>query len=158
MQFAGGFEDVEYYARGPWSNYSDRKTGSFIGRYVTTVDDMIEEQIHPQTYGDHQDLRELTLTNADKNLSLNINTSGQVAFSLSHYDETRWCGTGDTMWSDGLHWYDLTRDSQVYAHFDYFQRGLGNNSCGGDGCLSQYLCPTYGSYTYTLRFKPAINE
>ena len=35
MQFAGGFEDVEYYARGPWSNYSDRKTGSFIGRYVT---------------------------------------------------------------------------------------------------------------------------
>ena len=158
MQFAGGFENVEYYARGPWSNYSDRKTGSFLGRYSTTVDDMIDEQIHPQTYGDHQDLRELTLTNADKNLSLNVQTAGQVSFSLSHYDETRWCGTGDTMWSDGLHWYDLTRNNQVYAHFDYFQRGLGNNSCGGDGCLSQYLCPTSGSYTYTLRFKPAAAE
>ena len=158
MQFEGGFENVEYYARGPWSNYSDRKTGSFLGRYTTTVDDMIEEQIHPQTYGDHQDLRELTLTNADKNLSLNILTAGQVAFSLSHYDETRWCGTGDSMWSDGLHWYDLTRNSQIYAHFDYFQRGLGNNSCGGDGCLSQYLCPTSGNYTYTLRFKPAVAE
>ncbi len=158
MQFAEGFEDVEYYARGPWSNYSDRKTGSFIGRYVTTVDDMVEELTHPQTYGDHQDLRELTLTNADKNLSLNIKADGQVAFSLSHYDETRWCATGDTMWSDVLHWYDLTREGQVYAHFDYFQRGLGNNSCGGDSCLSQYLCPTSGSYTYTLRFKPTINE
>ena len=158
MQFAGGFEDVEYYARGPWSNYSDRKTGSFLGRYATTVDDMIDEQIHPQTNGDHQDLRELTLTNADKNLSLNVQTAGQVSFSLSHYDETRWCGMGDTMWSDKLHWYDLTRDSQIYAHFDYYQRGLGNNSCGGDSCLSQYLCPTSGSYTYTLRFKPAAAE
>jgi beta-galactosidase len=158
MQFAEGFEDVEYYARGPWSNYSDRKTGSFLGRYVTTVDDMVEEQIHPQTYGDHQDLRELTLTNADKNLSLNVQTDGQVSFSLSHYDETEWCATGDSMWNTALHWYDLTRNGQVYAHFDYYQRGLGNNSCGGDSCLSQYLCPTSGSYTYTLRFTPAVNE
>ena len=44
--------------------------------------------------------------------------------------------------------------SQIYAHFDYYQRGLGNNSCGGDQALSQYQCPTSGSYTYTLRFKP----
>lgn len=158
MQFAAGFEDVEYYARGPWSNYSDRKTGSFFGRYVTTVDDMVEEQLHPQTYGDHQDLRELTLTNADKGLSLNVKTEGQVSFSLSHYDETAWCATGDSMWRDCLHWYDLTREDQVYAHFDYYQRGLGNNSCGGDSCLSEYLCPTTGSYTYTLRFTPAVNE
>ena len=47
MQFTGGFENVEYYARGPWSNYVDRKTGSYLGRYVTTVDDMIEENILP---------------------------------------------------------------------------------------------------------------
>lgn len=154
MQFAKGFENVEYYARGPWSNYVDRKTGSYLGRYVTTVDDMIEENIHPQTYGDHQDLRELTLANATNGIALNVKTGGQVAFSLSHYDETKWCDTGDTMWSDGLHWYGLTRNDQVFAHFDYFQRGLGNNSCGGSQALSQYQCPTSGSYSYTLRFTP----
>mgnify|MGYP004609934275 FL=1 len=154
MQFAKGFENVEYYARGPWSNYVDRKTGSYLGRYVTTVDDMIEENIHPQTYGDHQDLRELTLANATNGIALNVKTGGQVAFSLSHYDETKWCDTGDTMWSDVLHWYGLTRNDQVFAHFDYFQRGLGNNSCGGSQALSQYQCPTRGSYSYTLRFTP----
>ena len=154
MQFAKGFENVEYYARGPWSNYVDRKTGSYLGRYVTTVDDMIEENIHPQTYGDHQDLRELTLANATNGIALNVKTGGQVAFSLSHYDETKWCGTGDTMWSEVLHWYDLTRNDQVFAHFDYFQRGLGNNSCGGSQALSKYQCPTSGSYSYTLRFTP----
>ena len=151
MQFTGGFENVEYYARGPWSNYVDRKTGSYLGRYVTTVDDMIEENIHPQTYGDHQDLRELILSNG--NVALTIKTGGNVAYSLSHYDETQYCGTGDTMWSDGIHWYDLSKSNQIFAHFDYWQRGLGNGSCGGDSCLDKYLCPS-DSYSYTLRFTP----
>lgn len=157
MQFASGFEQIEYYARGPWSNYKDRQTGSYLGRYLTTVDDMLEEQIHPQTFGDHQDLRDMTLTNTSKGISLNIQTAGNVAFSLSHYNEKDYCNIGDTMWSDGIHWYDLTKDSQIYAHFDYWQRGLGNNSCGGDQSLSLYQCPTSGSYTYTLRLHPSKN-
>ena len=157
MQFAAGFEDVEYYARGPWSNYADRKTGSMIGRYQTTVDDMVDEMLHPQTYGDHQDMRSLTLRNNSvpgQPLSLNIEAEGTAAFSLGHYDETSWCTWGDSMWNSQLHWYDLTRAPQIYAHFDYAQRGLGNNSCGGDGCLSQYEVPSWGDYSYTLRFTP----
>ena len=158
MQFASGFENVEFYARGPRSNYSDRKTGSYLGRFTTTVDDMVDEMIHPQTFGDHEDLRELILTNKTAGVQLGVKVGGRASFSLSHYDESRWCTSGDSMWNTNLHWYDLTRDPQVYAHFDYMQRGLGNNSCGGDGCLSQYECPSWGSYTYTLRFKPQSAE
>ena len=156
MQFASGFENVEFYARGPRSNYSDRKTGSYLGRFTTTVDDMVDEMIHPQTFGDHEDLRELILTNKTAGVQLGVKVGGRASFSLSHYDESRWCTSGDSMWNTNLHWYDLTRDPQVYAHFDYMQRGLGNNSCGGDGCLSQYECPSWG--TYTLRFKPQSAE
>ena len=164
MQFASGFENVEFYARGPRSNYSDRKTGSYLGRFTTTVDDMVDEMIHPQTFGDHEDLRELILTNKTAGVQLGVKVGGRASFSLSHYDETKWCilekwnTSADTMWNSKLHWYDLTRNPQVYAHFDYMQRGLGNNSCGGDGCLSQYECPSSGSYTYTLRFKPQSAE
>lgn len=156
MQFAEGFENVEFYARGPRSNYSDRKTGSYLGRFTTTVDDMVDEMIHPQTFGDHEDLRELILTNKTAGVQLGVKVGGRASFSLSHYDESIWCTSGDSMWNTNLHWYDLTRDPQVYAHFDYMQRGLGNNSCGGDGCLSQYECPSWG--TYTLRFKPQSAE
>ncbi len=158
MEFAAGFENVEFYARGPRSNYSDRKTGSYLGRFTTTVDDMVDEMIHPQTFGDHEDLRELILTNKTAGVQLGVKVGGRASFSLSHYNEKNWCTSGDSMWNTNLHWYDLTRDPQVYAHFDYMQRGLGNNSCGGDGCLSQYECPTSGSYTYTLRFKPQSAE
>ena len=158
MQFAAGFENVEFYARGPRSNYSDRKTGSYLGRFTTTVDDMVDEMIHPQTFGDHEDLRELILTNKTAGVQLGVKVGGRASFSLSHYDESRWCTSGDSMWNTKLHWYDLTRNNQVYAHFDYMQRGLGNNSCTGEDCLSQYQCPSSGSYTYTLRFKPQSAE
>lgn len=154
MQFASGFENVEFYARGPRSNYSDRKTGSYLGRFTTTVDDMVDEMIHPQTFGDHEDLRELILTNKAAGVQLGVKVGGRASFSLSHYDESRWCTSGDSMWNSKLHWWDLTRNSQVYAHFDYMQRGLGNNSCTGEDCLSQYQCPSSGSHSYTLRFKP----
>ena len=154
MQFAAGFENVEFYARGPRSNYSDRKTGSYLGRFTTTVDDMVDEMIHPQTFGDHEDLRELILTNKTVGVQLGVKVGGRASFSLSHYDETQWCKGTNTMWQTKLHWYDLTRDSQVYAHFDYMQRGLGNNSCGGDQTLSDYVFPSSDSCTYTLRFKP----
>lgn len=157
MQFPGGFENVEYYAKGPWSNYVDRQTGSYLGRYTTTIDDMFEELPHPQTMGDRQALRELVLTDRTNGANLTVQTEGQVAFSLSHYNESEWM-KGE-LWNQILHSYDLTRDNTVYAHFDYWQRGLGNNSCGGDSCLPQYECPTYGSHTYTLRLTPStVNE
>lgn len=158
MQFAAGFENVEFYARGPRSNYSDRKTGSYLGRFTTTVDDMVDEMIHPQTFGDHEDLRELILTNKTAGVQLGVKVGGRASFSLSHYDETDWCKTNYSLWNSKRHWYDLSRNPQVYAHFDYMQRGLGNNSCGGDACLDNYLCPTSGNHTYTLRFKPQSAE
>ena len=158
MQFADGFDGVEYYARGPWSNYKDRQTGSYLGRYHTTIDGMIEENIHPQTYGDHQDLRELVLTGTSP-VSLRIQTEGSVAFSLSHCDELEW---NQRLHYERLHWSDLTHYGQTFAHFDLWQRGIGNNSCFSDSCLPKYETPYPGnnqgsSLTYTLRFIPEIN-
>lgn len=156
LQLASGFENVEFYARGPRSNYSDRKTGSYLGRFTTTVDDMVEEQIHPQTYGDHEDLRELLLSNKEEGLTLTVRVDGQASFSLSHFDESKWIKEGSDLWKIPTHWYDLVRKPQVFAHIDYWQRGLGNNSCQGDVVLPKYECPTSGDHTYTLRLKPNL--
>ena len=149
MQFAPGLEQVEYYAKGPWSNYIDRQRGSMFGRYTTTVDGMFEEQSAPQTMGDRQGLRDLTLSG--NGLKLNVKTEGQVAFSLSHVDDQQF---NYDVFYGGKHPYDLTRSPQIFAHFDYWQRGIGNHSCGGDSCLPQYTCPT-GEHTVTLRFAPS---
>lgn len=156
IQFAEGFEEVEYYAKGPWSNYKDRQTGSYLGRYSTTVDEMVEPYVHPQTYGDRQELRELILANKAAKVNLRIKTQGMVSFSLSHYDELMW--NHHTQY-ERLHWADLVRYGKVFAHFDYWHRGIGNNSCFSDSCLPHYEVPYPGNnqggdLTYTLRFMP----
>lgn len=159
MQFAPGFEEVEYYAKGPWSNYKDRQTGSYLGRYTTTIRGMVDENTHPQTYGDHQDLRDLVLKNRLSGVELRIQTEGMVAFSLSHYNELDW---NHYTHFTKLHWSDLKEYPQLFAHFDYWQRGIGNNSCFADCCLPQYETPYPGNYqgakvlSYTLRFTPKV--
>lgn len=148
MCFPKGFENVEYYARGPWENYVDRKTGSYLGRYTTTVTDMFEPYPHPQTMGNREDLRELTLTNPETGYGIKVETAGQVAFSLLHHSD-------EAFNKNVLHPWNLTPAEFTYAHFDYMQRGLGNGSCGQQtGTLSKYCCPSSGTYTYTLRFSP----
>lgn len=147
MQFGSGFEGVEYYGRGPWANYPDRKTGSYLGRYATCVDDLFEEYSHPQTNGDHLNLRDLTLT--APNVALKIETEGDVSFSMSHYQESYWSAK---TWRTKKHNDEMTRQGNIYAHFDAAISGVGNGSCG-ESTPSQYL-PTTNSYSYTLRFTP----
>lgn len=153
MQFPGAYENVSYYARGPWENYNDRCTGSPIGRYTSTVSDMFEEYTHPQSCGNRQDLRELTLTNAaGKGYKVEAMGEDGVAFSTLNYDDVTLFNT--------YHPWDLTLASslasrRIYAHFDIFQKGLGNGSCGqGTGTLDAYKCPSSGIYSCTLRFTP----
>ena len=148
MQFAPGMENVEYYAKGPWSNYIDRQRSQMLGRYTTTVDGMFEEQSAPQTMGDRQGLRNLKLSG--NGTSLDITVEGMLAFSLSHVDDQQF---NYDVFYGGKHPYDLTRSPQVFAHFDSWQRGIGNHSCGGDSCLPQYQVPT-GKHVVTMRFAP----
>ena len=143
MLFPAGYENVEYYAKGPWENYIDRQTGSFLGRYTTTVDDMFEMYPHPQSHGNRMDLRDLTMWNPENGNAIKIETDGQVSFSLSHYDQRQYL-------TPQLHPWDLEKDDVVYATFDYMQRGLGNGSCG-PGTESQYHCPTSGKVSHKMR-------
>ena len=142
MVFPAGYENVEYYAKGPWENYIDRQTGSFLGRYTTTVDDMFEMYAHPQSHGNRMALRDLTLVNPENGNTVKVETEGEVSFSLSHYDQKQYL-------VPELHPWDLKKDDVVYATFDYVQRGLGNGSCG-PGTEYKYYCP-YSPVSHKLR-------
>ena len=146
MQFDDAWENIEYYAKGPWENYIDRQTGSYLGRYTTTVTDMFEHYPRPQSMGNRMGLRELLLTNGN-NDTLQIQTEGQVAFSILHYDDAQFSRGEYTPW----HPWNLTKKAESYAHFDYMQRGLGNASCGPQ-TIEKYWCPSSGEYTNKLRF------
>ena len=149
MEFVEEYSQVEYYARGPWENYTDRHSGSHIGRYHTTVDDMFEPYPKPQSMGNREGLRDLTLYKGNGNVreGFRIETLGQVAFSVLAYD--------DVALKNAAHTWELVRRGSTYAHFDYMQRGLGNGSCGqGTGTIAAYQLPNSGTYSHSLRFIP----
>lgn len=147
MVATSGLENVEYYARGPLSNFVDRKTGSMAALYKTTVTDMAEHFVRPQTMGNREDLRSLKLTN-DNGFGMYIETEGRVNFSSLHAHEQDFIKT--------KHDFQLKTHPEIYLHFDYMQRGLGNGSCG-PSTISKYKVPSSGSYSYKLRFTPLID-
>ena len=149
MEFVEDYDQVEYYACGPWENYTDRRSGSHIGRYHTSVDDMFEPYPKPQSMGNREGLRDLTLyaNNGDNREGFRVEALGQVAFSVLAYD--------DVTLKNATHTWDLVRRGSTYAHFDYLQLGIGNGSCGqGTGTIPAYQLPTSGSYSHSLRFVP----
>ena len=150
IPFSGEFGNVTYYARGPLENYNDRCTGSYLGQYTTTVWDMNEYYLRPQSMGNRMDLRKLALAD-DKGNTIYVETEGNVAFSTLYW-------TDQELKAKSHNW-ELTIDNEpanrtIYAHFDCAQRGVGSGSCGPD-VLTKYCVPTSGTQSCTLRFTTA---
>ncbi|MBO5963620.1 MAG: DUF4981 domain-containing protein, partial [Bacteroidales bacterium] len=146
MIFSKDFEEIDYYAKGPWENYNDRQEASFVSRYSTTVSDMFTPYAHPQSCGNRQEMREISLYKKGANKGLKIEAESPIAFSMLHYDDTDFI-------KEVLHPWEMTPRSEVYTHFDYVQRGLGNGSCGPQA-IKKYHVPSSGTYSFTLRFSP----
>ncbi len=151
MTFPSAYENVAYYAKGPWENYNDRSTGSFVGRYTSTVADMMETYAKPQSCGNRESLRELILANDDASNGVKVETEGEVSFSVLHYKD-------ETLYGAAHLWNLPSNSGDIYAHFNAVQKGLGNGSCGGQrgsvGVLDNYLCPSSGTKSFKLRFTP----
>ena len=80
----GSLGNVEYYGRGPWENYPDRNTASFVGRYSTTVEDMFVDYMRPQDNGCRTDVRWVAI--ADKGgAGVKFSSSRPFSFTASRY-------------------------------------------------------------------------
>ena len=49
--------NIEYYGRGPWENYPDRKHSAFLDLYKMPLSEFETEYIHPQDNGCRTDVR-----------------------------------------------------------------------------------------------------
>lgn len=133
---------VDYYALGPWENSNDRKDGVMAGRYQTTVPQMAEAYVKPQSTGNREELRELTLAD-HTGFGIRIETQGKVNFSALPYTDA------DLM--QAQHMWELVPRAYTVLHLDAWLRGIGNASCGQDvDTLPQYRVPNQ-PLSYSLR-------
>lgn len=127
------FNCIDYYAYGPVENYNDRKEGCRLGRFSTTVQDMVEQYVKPQSMGNREGLRELKFTDNNGSGFL-IQTEGNVSFSALPYTDQ------DLM--KCKHLWELQKRPYTVLHLDAAHRGVGNASCGQDvETLLQYCIP-----------------
>lgn len=137
---------VDYYAYGPWENYNDRKDGCTIGRYSTTVRDMVEEYVKPQSMGNREGLRELKLTD-NKGRGLVIEAEGDCSFSTLRYT--------DAMLMNANHLWQIEETPYVVLHLDAEVRGVGNASCGQDVDTLPVYRVAQKPYTFRFRLSSA---
>ncbi|MCK5528319.1 MAG: DUF4981 domain-containing protein [Kiritimatiellae bacterium] len=142
MSTAEGFNDLEWFGRGPHENHIDRNEGAPVGRYSSTVDAQYVPYILPQEHGNKSDVRWLELSS--KKLSVSFVADSRFEFSARHL-------SSDDLFA-AYHTCDLIPRKETILSIDCIQRGVGTGSCGPQ-TLEKY-CVAAGEYDfrYTISF------
>jgi beta-galactosidase len=135
------YENLEWYGRGPWENYCDRKSSAMVGRYLSTVAAEYVPYIMPQEHGHKTDVRWVTMRDCD-GYGLKVEGYPIIEFSASHFL------TNDLY--SAKHTFELTPRQEIRLNLDTAMRGLGTASCGPD-TLDQYRLLKHNyEFTYSL--------
>lgn len=148
MELPGSYGNLEYYGRGPWENYSDRKWAAFVGVYEDDVQNQFFPYIRPQETGYKTDVRWLTLKD-DNGSGIRIEAEdGPICFSALDIT-TEDLDPGVT--KKHRHPVDIKRHDRVFLNIDLNQRGLGGDNSWGALPHEPYrLDAKQYSYSYTI--------
>jgi len=142
-----GFENLEWFGRGPHENYRDRNRSQMIDRHASTVTGQYVPYILPQEHGNHTDVRWVTLDNGIT--GLRTSAPAPMEFSASHF-------TADDLFAS-FHTHDLIPRAETVLNLDYLHRGLGTGSCGPDTLTRYTLKSGRHVWRYELRlFTPEL--
>jgi len=136
MRINQAFQQVTWYGRGPWENYTDRKTASFVGLYQGTVDEQFTPYARPQENGYKTDVRWVKLE-SQQGAGLKFSGDPLISFSALPYtyDDMKGFKHG------GKHLNDLEKKPFVDLNIDYGQMGVGGDDSWGAKTHAQYTLP-----------------
>lgn len=120
---------VSYIGRGPEENYIDRKLGSMIGKYETTVDEMCTKYIYPQECGNRTEVSEVSIYNEQHNILFegvdNLIEFSAIPYSFSQLEEAK-------------HFYELGESTGTYVRISSKHSGIGGDDSWGSRCHEEY--------------------
>ena len=147
MELTPGFENVEYYGRGPGENYSDRALGSPVGIYKTTINDMFEPYIRPQFFGNRTGVRWIKVTDAN-GAGIMVIAKDTLEACASNYDDTDFEVEG----KPARHLYQVAKRQGAVLNIDMLQAPVG---CWGGftGERAPISMQTRANGTYVYAYK-----
>lgn len=135
-----GLENLEYFGRGKYESYEDKKLLAVVGKYKMKTKDNFVYYVHPQEGGSHVETREVALTNnAGKGLSV---VSGEdFSFSVQPLKIDEY----------PTHRVDMLKKHDTVLCVDYRNRAVGSRSCGDELPPSLLINEKVMSYEFTVK-------
>jgi beta-galactosidase len=164
MELARDLDNVQWFGRGPFENYWDRKLAADVGRYENKVADHYVPYMRPQENGYKTDTRWLSLDNGS-DAGLLVLGRDLFSFGVHHNRMSDFVppakiaitsedgpGARDNEERVNIHVSDIKPRDLVSLNIDLGQMGVGGDDSWGKRTLSKYSFTemTY-EFGYTLR-------
>ena len=143
LALPAGFEKFSWLGRGPEESYSDRKAGTPVGLYRSTVDRQFVPYAMPQEHGNKTDVRWAAIQN-ENGIGLLVASDTLMQVSASHFS------AADLF--TAMHTNELVRRPETILNIDIVQSGLGGNSCGPATLEKHRVWP--GRFNIRLLLRP----
>ncbi len=146
MELQEGFEQLEWFGRGPHENYIDRNAGAPVGLYQSTVSDQYVPYIFPQENGNKTEVRWFQLES--ETAGILFRAEPLFEYSVSHYSPQDLFAARHTN--------ELEKRKETVVTIDCKHRGLGTESAG-PGPREEY-CVEPGVYEFTYHLRPYLKS
>lgn len=149
MEIDRQFDNLNWYGRGPWENYSDRKTSALINSYKANAAEIWHPYIRPQETAHFTDVRNASFLNAAKTGIEIVQWGSPFEFNSYPFAEDD-LYDGET--KKQMHGLELEPKNFLNIHIDKAQMGLGGIDSWGSLPLQKYWLP-YQDYEFSFLIK-----
>jgi beta-galactosidase len=139
----GNCDQIQWYGRGPFENYPDRKTGARVGIYSSTAREEYVPYLTPQDYGNKSDVRWLIVTD-EQGRGWRIAGDGSSLFNFSTHIY------GSDNLERAMYPFQLVEADHMVLNLDHRVSGVGDTS---KSTLQQYRVPP-DVYTFSFVINP----
>ncbi|MDR3261032.1 MAG: beta-galactosidase, partial [Tannerella sp.] len=141
---------VDFYGKGPYENYADRKSSAMVGLYRQSVDEQYHTgYVRPQESGTHSDLRWWRITDLSGRgfeiVSDGLFSASALPYDMADIDR----GTPFSV----NHPNELKKRKATHVNFELKQMGIGGIDSWNEIPLDDYLIP-YNDYTFNFIIRP----
>ena len=141
------FERIQWYGRGPWESYQDRKTSSLVGLYEGSIEAQAHPYVRPQETGNKTEVRWAKLMKKGVTLAIYSTDKLLNVNALPYSPEQLFPGIEKGQTHSG----ELTLSKNTHLDIDLQQLGLGGDNSWGNLPMEQYLLYLYRPYSYSYR-------
>ena len=139
MRLPSEYDHVEYYGKGPWENYPDRKRSALIGSYSMPLSEYMTEYIKPQDNGNRCDVRQFNL----RSPKYALHVEGCQPLCIRAWDY------GEENLNVG-HPHELERGKFVNLNIDLNVHGVAGADTWGKRALPQYTIDGNAKHHYSF--------